>query len=262
MDILTAKVNEIEMDWFSFGTGKRAFVIIPGLSLKSVMLSAKAIKGAYKDFAEDYTVYVFDRRKNVQDGYSVREMAADTAEVMKHIGIESADIFGASQGGMMAQYMAIDFPELVHSIILASTCSRSDENTEKLFEKWISLAENHDVQRLNHSFFETIYSDELLAQYADVLPIMEKEGTAEECDNFVIFAKACIEFDSYDELEKIKCPVFVIGAEHDRALSGSASYELAEKLGCELYMYEKYGHAVYDEAPDYKERLLKFLRKI
>lgn len=262
MDILTAKVNEIEMDWFSFGTGKKAFIIIPGLSLRSVMLSADSIREAYKDFAEDYTVYVFDRKKNAKSGYSVREMAADTAAVMRHLGIENADIFGASQGGMMAQYMAIDSPELVHSIILASTCARSGRKTEKVFEKWISLAEKHEIQKLNHSFFETIYSDELLAQSADVMPFLESQGTAEECDNFVIFAKACIEFDSYDELEKIKCPAYVIGAVDDRALSGEASFELAEKLGCELYMYEEYGHAVYDEASDYKQRILDFLNRI
>ncbi len=262
MEIMTAKVNDIEMDYFTFGTGGKVFVIIPGLSLRSVMLSAEAIKGAYKDFAEEYTVYTFDRRKNVKNGYSVREMAADTAAVMKHIGIESADIFGASQGGMIAQYMAIDNPELVHSVILASTCARSGKKTEELFEKWISLAEKHEVRKLNHSFFETIYSDELLEQCADAMPVLENQGTAEECDDFVIFAKACIEFDSYGELEKIKCPAFVIGAENDKALSGQASVELAGKLGCELYMYDRYGHAVYDEAPDYKQRILSFLNRI
>ena len=34
--------------------------------------------------------------------------------------------------------------------------------------------------------------------------------------------------------------------------------ELAEKLDCDLYIYEGYGHGVYDEAPDYADRLKQF----
>ena len=36
--------------------------------------------------------------------------------------------------------------------------------------------------------------------------------------------------------------------------------DLAEALGCGLYVYEGYGHAVYDEAPDYLARVGFFLR--
>ena len=55
--------------------------------------------------------------------------------------------------------------------------------------------------------------------------------------------------------------MLVIGAKADRVLTPEGSVEIAEKLGgkCELYMYdEKYGHCVFDEAPDYKDRIYKF----
>ena len=263
METLTAKVNGIEMDYFTFGTGKRTFVIIPGLSLKNVMLSARMVAAAYKQFNEDFTTYVFDRRKNVSDGYSIREMAHDTAEVMKSIGIESADIFGASQGGMIAQFIAIDSPEIVHSIVLGSASSRVNDAIIETFDGWLGFAEKHDVKSLNHSFFERIYSDAFLEKYKKALPLIEQDGTAEECERFLIFARACLSFNAYNELEKIKCPVLVLGAENDKVLSGAASYEIAEKLGCEIYMYgDGYNHAVYDEAPDYKDRIMSFFNKI
>lgn len=38
-----------------------------------------------------------------------------------------------------------------------------------------------------------------------------------------------------------------------------SSKEIADILGCELYMYsDVYGHAVYDEAWDHKQRVLNF----
>ena len=36
---------------------------------------------------------------------------------------------------------------------------------------------------------------------------------------------------------------------------------LADKLGCELYMYEQFGHALYEEAKDFNRRVYDFLRK-
>ena len=47
-----------------------------------------------------------------------------------------------------------------------------------------------------------------------------------------------------------------------RAEAYLGSLDIALALGCELYMYgAPYGHAVYDEAPDYKNRIYSFLMR-
>lgn len=58
--------------------------------------------------------------------YLLRDMAADTAGLMDHLGIESAHVVGASMGGMVAQTMAIEHPERVRSLvsIMSNTGSR------------------------------------------------------------------------------------------------------------------------------------------
>ncbi len=60
----------------------------------------------------------------------------------------------------------------------------------------------------------------------------------------------------------MKCQTFVIGSEGDRVATAQASNEIARALGCKKYIYDKsFGHAVYDEAPDYKKRCLNFLNE-
>ena len=50
--------------------------------------------------------------------------------------------------------------------------------------------------------------------------------------------------------------------EGDKVVTADASREIADRLGCELYLYpDSYGHCVFDEAPDYKDRILNFLYK-
>ena len=77
---------------------------------------------------------------------------------------------------------------------------------------------------------------------------------------FTILARACLTCHAYQDLDKIQCPVFVIGGKHDLVLTGEASEEIAEKLGCACYMYEDLGHSAYEEAPDFNRRALEFFK--
>ncbi len=258
----TVIAGDMEMDYILFGSGEKSFVIIPGLSIHSVMGLADMIAEAYKDFAKDYTVYVFDRAKNIKAGYTVREMAADTAKAMKTLGIEKADVFGASQGGMIAMYLAIDHPELVHKMILGSTLAKPNETFNEAVKEWNRLAEERDEAALAESFADKVFSEGTLKDYRDALVKMNLGITEEEFQRLAILTEACKTFNCYEELSKIKCPTLVIGSRGDRVVTAEGSEQIAEALSCELYIYDDcYGHGVYDEAPDYKQRCLDFFAK-
>ncbi len=259
VEIQTVTTEDFEMNYFSFGSGEENLVILPGASLNSVMLSADAVAAAYAGFTEKYTVYVFDCTNDWQNGYSVVQLAADTAQAMKQVGIEQADIFGCSLGGMIAQYIAINNPELAHKLVLASTMSRNNEISRATIREWKQLADSGDVVALNRKVFEKVYSEAYYGQYKDIFASLEGVGTADDMQRFSAMMGACLDMDSYDELGKISCPVLVMGSWQDNTLSASSGVELAEKLGCSLYMYSGYSHAVYDEAPDFKDRIMSFL---
>ena len=258
--VSTVRTADFEMDYVRFGNGDRDFVIIPGLSVKSVMGSADAIADAYGMFAGEYTVWLFDRRKVLPPVYSVKEMAEDTAEAMTALGIRDADLFGASQGGMIALEIAIAHPELVRRMVLGSTASHVDADGGAIGE-WIRKAEDGDADSLNEAFAAMVYSEGFYQQYKDLILAAGAGTTAEDLARFIILAKGAEGFDCRDDINKVSCPVLVLGAQKDRVLGPEASREIADLLGCELFIYEDYGHAVYDEAPDYKERILKFFHK-
>ncbi|MFA7412152.1 MAG: alpha/beta hydrolase, partial [Tissierellaceae bacterium] len=109
-------INGTDMDYIVFGRGETSLVIIPGLGdgLKTVKGTRLLLSRMYKDFAQDYRVYVFSRKNHIERGYSIRDMARDQKTAMEVLKIGNAHLVGISQGGMIAQYMAIDYPDLVN----------------------------------------------------------------------------------------------------------------------------------------------------
>lgn len=263
VSVKTVSTSEVEMDYIQFGSGKKIFVILPGLSIHSVMGLADAVATAYESFTQDYTVYLFERAKNLHEGYTVRDMARDTASAMVALDLSNADIFGASQGGMIAQYLAIDYPKLVHSMVLGSTLAKSSLVFCDVVLHWIALAKKKDEQGLLESFVDNVYSEETLKKYRDYMISANKGISDTEYERFLILARACENFDCYDELPNIKCPVLVLGSYGDHVVGPQGSEQIAKALGCELYMYDfHYGHGVYDEASDYKTRMLNFFKSV
>ena len=261
----TVKTNQLVMDFCKFGRGKGTIVIIPGLSVQSVMPAAEDIAKAYDILTDDYTLYVFDRRKDQVETYSIADMARDTAKAMRSLGLEKANVFGASQGGMIAMSMAIMYPDLVEKLVLASTSSSVTETGFKTVENWVSLAKTGDAHALYDAFGKAIYPQAVYKQSKDLLSQAAGTVTEQDLKRFVVFAQAIRGFDITADLCKIKCPVLIIGSSDDAVLGSEAAEVIRDNLknsaGCEYFMYEGYGHAVYDLAPDFHKRVYNFLKK-
>ena len=255
----------MEMEYCRFGTGSRVLVILPGLSIQSVMGAKDSIEDGYSVMKDDFTTYVFDRKKNIPDDYSIYDMADDTVVAIKELGLRDINVFGASQGGMIALVMAIRYPKLVKKVVLGSTSSHVKPAQRDVIDRWIRLAENKDREGLCEEYGKEIYPPNVYEQYKGYFSDMAKNVTDEELSRFVILARSIRDYDVSDELKKITCPVLALGVFEDPVLDSDATMEIAENLDhrqdFSLYMYNGYGHAAFDTAPDYRKRVHDFLLK-
>lgn len=258
---LTLKIEDTYLDCARFGDGKKALILLPGLSFQGVRGSALMLAYMYRIFTKEYTVYVFDKKAAIPEGYTIRSMAADVAKAMKRLHLHNADVFGVSQGGMIAQYLAIDHPHLVHKLVLGVTASRCNGVMEKVIHGWIQMAEKDDCEAIVTDMYAKMYSDAYSRKYRWMYPVFARIVRSKDMSRFTVLAGTCLTCHSYPELHKIKCPVLVIGGRRDDIVTGKASQEIADALGCEIYMYDDLGHAAYEEAPDFNERILSFLKK-
>ena len=255
---LRLELDNLKTDYITFGKGTKPLIMIQGLNTRDIKGAADSLAYMYRIFAKEYKVYLFDRRENVTEGLTVRELAADIATAMDALGISNADVFGVSQGGMIAQYLAIDRPDLVHKMVLAVTLSKNNETVETVVNDWIRMTEQGDMKRLVEDMALKLYSEAYVKIYRPFLPLLTLLQKPKDVKRFIILAKACLTCNTYEELEKIQCPVLVLGGGKDLVVTGEASVEMAEKLGCKLHIYEELGHAAYEEAADFNRRVYDF----
>lgn len=252
---LTVQIQNGAVEVVKFGRGAKAFVILPGLSYDGFFAQAEEIERSYEIFARAFTVYLIDRNKTPLPGYTVREIADDTAEVFAKLQIERACVFGASLGGMTAQELAIRRPDLVDRLVLGSTLSRPNATFSAALARWTDLAKSGKIDELTADFYRTIYSQKTLEAYAAVFSQIKTVATSEKTARFLAYLNAAKSFDVFSSLEKIKARTLVIAAAGDKVTTAAGARETAAALGCDYYEYPNFGHAVYDEAPDYKERI-------
>lgn len=254
-------IHNMLIDYITFGRGNKPLVMIQGLNTRGIKGAALPLAWMYRIFAEDYRVYVFDRRPVVFDGMTVRDLAGDLAAAMDQLGIKHADVIGVSQGGMIAQYLAIDRPDLIGKLVLAVTLSRNNDTVQSVIGNWIALTEQGDMKRLVRDMAEKMYSEAYVKRYKPFMPLLTVMQKPKDAQRFMILAKACLTCNAYEELAKIQCPVFVIGGRQDSVVGSEASEEIAQKLDCRIFMYEQLGHAAYEEAKDFNTRIYDFLKE-
>jgi len=145
--IATATVGDIELAYETFGDpGSTPLLLISGLGSQMISYADELCAGLAE---RDLFVIRFDNRDvglsthlhsagiprlgDVRRGdrssvhYELADMAADTAGLIEALGLDSVHLVGVSMGGMIAQRVAITYPERVRSLtsIMSTTGDRS-----------------------------------------------------------------------------------------------------------------------------------------
>ena len=249
------------MDYIRFGKGEKVLIMLPGLGdgLQTVKGTALPMALMYRLFARNFTVYMFSRLRDLPAGHTTRDMARDLAKAMEELSVPKADILGVSMGGMIAQWLAIDYPAKVSRLILAVTSPRPNEVLRASVAEWVAYAKQSDHTALMDSNVRRIYSEAYYRSGKWLIPLMGALTKPRSYDRFLIQAQACLCHDAFEELKHIQAQTLIIGGEKDAALGAEASRELAAQIpGAALKMYCQWGHGLYEEAKDFNRVVMDF----
>ena len=257
-EIGTIEYQERIIQYAKIGDGSKPFVIFPGISLTSIMGSADGIAAAYSIFLDEYTMYVFDRPLPQNDEYTMDDLVDERIYVLDYLKISDAYLAGVSIGGMIALEIALKRGDLFKKMVLASSTARVNEKRLTVLKKWEALSNNYDIEQLNASFYENLFTDNYTAAYRDVILASLNQGTQEDCVYYSRAIRTMYDFDILAKISDIDVDILVMCAENDTIFYPESSREIADAMNCEYYMYKTYRHGFYDETEDYKRKVYAF----
>lgn len=260
---LKVSIGSDDVDYLMFGEGNTALVIMPGISdgLSSVhtKLRSVALFINYKELSNKYRVYVFSRRNSLKDGTDTAEMADDQAAAMKALGIKNAMVLGISQGGMIAQHLAINYPQLCRKLVLAVTMPKANEQMKTAASVWIDLAQKSKYKELLFDIAERSYSEKRLRTYKRLYPFVGRIDKPKDFSRFIIQAKSCASHDAKESLPRISCPTLIIAGAKDKITGRSAAQVLSDAIkDSRIIIYDEIGHSVYEETDDFLPNICEF----
>ena len=210
--------------------------------------------------AERFTVLSFDNRgigdSDAPPGpYTVAEMAADTLQVLDEAGVERAHVVGTSLGGMIAQELALSYPERVDRLVLACT-TPGGPNAHPMPKKTaalVALAATLEPPVALRRFVENALAPATAEAHPKLVDeiVARRLETPQDPVAWVAQASAGAAFDRLADLEQISMPTLVQTGDEDVVVDPRNSELLAERLPhARLERFDGGGHLFFWEQPD------------
>ena len=255
-----------EFPYVRTGSGPENLVILPGLTLENEppnRFAAWTYRLGFGRFAKAYTVYVINRRRGMPPGYTTQDMAADCAAVLEQE-LGPSHIMGFSTGGDIAQYVALNHPGALQSLVLVVSACRLSEEGRATCRRWQALAREGRWQDLRADMASVAVSSETNKRLARVfIRVFGRFVLKAPSDpqDFLTTLAADLGHDTTGRLGQISAPTLVIGGNEDPFYSEDLLRETAEKIPYgTLRVYEGVGHGVPKERKRrYEDDTIAFL---
>jgi pimeloyl-ACP methyl ester carboxylesterase len=270
------KVGDVNLYYELYGEGD-PLVLVAGTGISLAPWRIFQVP----EFSKHYQVLIYDHRGLGRSDkpdvpYSTRLFARDCTGLMDALGIEKAHIMGHSMGGRVAQWIALDRPEKVRSLVLSGT--GSGKYSERLdYPRGVPLdaalemiEKGYEKYQHDHWGPGFMFSESFVKEHPDVVKkfqdLIVDEVPPLKCYLRHVIARQCHE--TTDVVHNIKAPTLVIVGSKDTHEGGTGSHVessrvLAEKIShAEMVLVEGGRHGYLREMPEKGHPpMLDFLRR-
>lgn len=224
-----------------------------------------------KLFSEKYYVILPDQRGTGQtthadEGYSTIQLADDMAALIGELNIGPVHVVGASTGGAIAQYLALNYPESVRSITISSSFARFDEYMHRQFFIRRKMAAEWDWPDMYAGFSLFLFCPRFTREQPEKVSVwIERAATNPRQANDREIGLKRIDMiashDAFARLNEIKHPVLVICGDKNMCTPLPLSEEIARAIPqAEFVLIDGAGELIeLEKAEEYFERVSRFI---
>jgi pimeloyl-ACP methyl ester carboxylesterase len=235
----------------------------PLLLVTGFAISAAVFEPVLERYAERFDCIVYDNRgagrtRAPRRLASMPGLAADAAGLLDALDVPSAHVLGISMGGMVAQELALRFPQRVRGLILGGTSPGGPRAARPALGELAALGSALAARRrdwLAHALFSPEFRSGHPAEVARLLEPFARHRPPP--DGVLAHWWASVYHDTTARLGRIQAPTLVMHGERDTLAPVANARLLAARIpDAELALVPGAGHAYALERPELSFRLL------
>ncbi|MBW8523482.1 alpha/beta hydrolase [Chryseobacterium chendengshani] len=209
--------------------------------------------------AQDREVIIFDNKGvGNSDGKTpdnVLEMTKDAIKFIKALGIEKFDVLGFSLGGFIAQYLGVQYSEMVRKIVMVGTAPQGAKVLEEFYDLIGRGSQLSPSELFLYIFFTK--SEKSLSKGKETLQRLFERSKDRDKDtaekSVMAQAKAITDWGKTSDINisEIKHPVLIIQGSNDEMMDSDTSYEIFKSIpNAVLSYYPDSAHGSFFQYPE------------
>ena len=243
-----ASNGPVKIHWESFGQGPAVLLVAgQGMTVRGWWATVPVL-------ARSFRVIAFDNRDTGHSSrlpwpYSVAHMASDAVAVLDAAGEQRAHVYGISLGSLVAQEVALRYPDRVQALVLGASSaggfaaykpSPSSPAQTFLVRAGAMRPEEAEWAAIPYTYAEKtrrLHPERIVAD------IGHRLSSPPEPLAYMHQAAAVAAHDAYERLNQMTAPTLVVHGEQDVFVPPANALVLAERIpGAQLRLWPDAGH--------------------
>jgi 3-oxoadipate enol-lactonase len=220
----------------------------PLLLIHGLMVTGEMFEPVLDRFTTTHRVIVPDlrghgRSRALPPPYTARQLATDLAALLEQLGVASTAILGYSQGGAIAQQLALDWPERCSRLVLGCTYAYNMATPRE----WVEGHVTPVLLRLlgPRGFAEFVVSQGAKELDKDRAAWLVNLMASQDRQLMAAAWNETMAFDSRPRLGEIVCPTLIVAGAQDQAVPLHHARMLHEGIGgSQLVVIAGAGHTL------------------
>lgn len=183
--------------------------------------------------------------------YTLSDFAEDLVGLLDALGVAAAHVVGLSMGGMIAQELALGWPERVRSLVLADTTSEYNQEGRRQLAERARIAEERGMAPLVEPTLERWFTEDFRSRHPEEVERIRSLLAAAHPIGYAASCRAIASADLTERLVSLTVPTLVLVGSDDRSTPPEVALKMHEHIpGSRYEVIPGAAHLTNVAAPD------------